>query len=287
MLCCFVCRKPFYRLRGELITMLSEPPVGVSAAPKRQHHGLKHWVATVDGPSGSVYEGGRFYFDVKFPNEYPFAPPKVTCMTKIYHCNFASNGAICLDILKDKWSPALTISTILLSLSALLVSPNPEDPLDKSIADMYIQSKENHDKTARDWTARYAQHISSVGKNQTQAIITRYLNEKGIKDYKLDPIKQEIQSDNNNNSNNNNNNKNNKNNKNETTQKEKANDATEKDNSSSDNNDNKNKGEEANGDKSESEDEDIDIGDIKINKNKEKEKENEDAKENSELEQEK
>ena len=64
------------------------------------------------------------------------APPKVRFLTKIYHPNIDKLGRICLDILKDKWSPALQIRTVLLSIQALLSAPNPDDPLDNGVAEM-------------------------------------------------------------------------------------------------------------------------------------------------------
>lgn len=128
-----------------------------SAGPKGDN--LYEWVSTILGPPGSVYEGGVFFLDIHFSPEYPFKPPKVvdnlkiinklvnyeltnmyrtmnlptepiilfqvTFRTRIYHCNINSQGVICLDILKDNWSPALTISKVLLSICSLLTDCNP------------------------------------------------------------------------------------------------------------------------------------------------------------------
>ncbi|CAM6027830.1 unnamed protein product [Sphagnum balticum] len=86
------------------------------------------------GPSQSPYEGGVFKLELFLPEEYPMAAPKVCFLTKIYHPNIDKLGRICLDILKDKWSPALQIRTVLLSFQALLSAPNPDDPLAENIA---------------------------------------------------------------------------------------------------------------------------------------------------------
>ena len=63
--------------------------------------------------------------NVMFPTDYPFKPPKIKFITKVYHPNIAADGRICIDILQDKWSPALTLSRVLLSISSLLNEPNP------------------------------------------------------------------------------------------------------------------------------------------------------------------
>lgn len=111
------------RIQKELAEITLDPPPNCSAGPKGDN--LYEWVSTILGPPGSVYEGGVFFLDIHFSPEYPFKPPKVTFRTRIYHCNINSQGVICLDILKDNWSPALTISKVLLSICSLLTDCNP------------------------------------------------------------------------------------------------------------------------------------------------------------------
>lgn len=117
---------------------------------------LFKWKATLYGPLGSPYHGGVFYLDIDFPNDYPFKPPKIIFKTKIYHCNINNQGLICLDILKDRWSPALTISKILLSILSLLDDQNPNDPLEPEIAKIYIEDKSEFIKQAKNYTLLYA-----------------------------------------------------------------------------------------------------------------------------------
>uniref|UniRef100_A0A251SWN6 Putative ubiquitin-conjugating enzyme/RWD-like protein n=1 Tax=Helianthus annuus TaxID=4232 RepID=A0A251SWN6_HELAN len=115
-----------------------------------------HWQATIMGPPDSPYSGGVFLVTIHFPPDYPFKPPKVAFRTKVFHPNINSNGSICLDILKEQWSPALTISKVLLSICSLLTDPNPDDPLVPEIAHMYKVDRSKYETTARSWTQKYA-----------------------------------------------------------------------------------------------------------------------------------
>eukprot|EP01018_Ginkgo_biloba_P009777 Gb_07763 [translate_table: standard] len=142
------------RIQKELAEINSNPPADCSAGPKSDN--LCQWMSTILGPPGSPYHGGVFFLDITFPTDYPFKPPQVVFKTRIYHCNVNSSGHICLDILKDNWSPALTISKVLLSIISLLTDANPYDPLVASIAHQYLTDRSEHDKTAADWTRRYA-----------------------------------------------------------------------------------------------------------------------------------
>lgn len=143
------------RITKELKDLEADPPANCSAGPVGDD--LFKWRATIMGPPDSAYDGGVFFLDISFPQDYPFKPPKVKFNTKIYHCNVNDKGGICLDILKDNWSPALTVSKVLLSICSLLTDPNPDDPLVPDIAKLYKTDRKRHDKTAAEWTRKYAQ----------------------------------------------------------------------------------------------------------------------------------
>ncbi len=142
------------RIQKELNEMNLTPPTNCSAGPVADD--LFKWKATIMGPEGSPYYGGIFFLNIEFPADYPFKPPRLVFETPIYHCNINSNGSICLDILKDQWSPALTISKVLLSICSLMDDPNPNDPLVPSIADLLRNNKVLHDENARVMTMKHA-----------------------------------------------------------------------------------------------------------------------------------
>lgn len=128
---------------------------------------LKHWKGTIFGPSDTCYEGGTFIIDITIPNEYPFKPPKMKFDTKIWHPNISSQtGAICLDILKNEWTPALTIRTALISLQALLCAPEPDDPQDAVVAQMFKNDLESFNRKAAEWTQNYAKEVTMDDKVQ-------------------------------------------------------------------------------------------------------------------------
>ncbi|CAH8391312.1 unnamed protein product [Eruca vesicaria subsp. sativa] len=127
------------RILKELKDLQKDPPSNCSAGPVAED--MFHWRATIMGPPDSPYAGGVFLVSFK---------------TRVYHPNINSNGSICLDILKEQWSPALTISKVLLSICSLLTDPNPDDPLVPEIAHMYKTDKSKYESTARSWTQKYA-----------------------------------------------------------------------------------------------------------------------------------
>ena len=108
------------------------------------------------GPEDTPFAGGVFFLTIHFPTDYPFKPPKLMFTTRIYHPNISSKGSICLDILKEQWSPALTISKTLLSISSLLSDPNPDDPFVPEIANIYKSDRAQYEANAKEWTRKYA-----------------------------------------------------------------------------------------------------------------------------------
>ncbi|OBS82911.1 hypothetical protein A6R68_23100, partial [Neotoma lepida] len=154
------------RIQRELHAISKEPLAQCSAGPVGDN--MFDWQGTIMGPKDSPYEGGVFSLKIHFPTNYPFKPPKVSFLTRIYHPNINKNGNICLDILDKKWSPVLTIPKVLLSISSLLCDPNPDDPLVPEIATIYRQDLKLYDKMAREWTLRYAMQETKVEENGLQ-----------------------------------------------------------------------------------------------------------------------
>lgn len=143
------------RILKEMKDMEASPVDNCTAGPVDPNN-IYNWKGTIIGPEKSPYEGGLFQLEIVFPMEYPFKPPKVIFLTKVYHPNINSAGGICLDILKDAWVPSLTIGKVLLSISSLLTDANPKDPLVPEIAELYVRNRAEFDRIARQYTLEYA-----------------------------------------------------------------------------------------------------------------------------------
>lgn len=147
------------RIVRELADLRNDPPLNCSAGPIDESD-IFNWEGIMFGPADSPYTGGVFKVNIQFPIDYPFKPPRIVFTTKIYHPNINAHGFICLDILKQNWSPALTISKVLLSVLSMLTDPNPKDPLMPDIAHQYTTDRAAYEITAREWTQLYAQDFS-------------------------------------------------------------------------------------------------------------------------------
>lgn len=145
------------RIIKETQRLIQDPAPGIIASPHEQNQ--RYFSVVIFGPTQSPYENGTFKLELFLPEEYPMSPPKVRFLTRIYHPNIDKLGRICLDILKDKWSPALQIRTVLISIQALLSAPNPDDPLADDVAREWKEDEARAIRTAKEWTQRYADKI--------------------------------------------------------------------------------------------------------------------------------
>ena len=139
-----------HRIIKETQRLPAEPVPGIKAKPDGSN--ARYFHVVIASPQDSHFGGGVLKLELFLPEEYPMAALKVHFMTKIYHPNVDKLERICLDILKDKWSPALQIHTVLLSIQALLSAPIPDDPLANDVAEQWKTNEAQALETARAWT---------------------------------------------------------------------------------------------------------------------------------------
>lgn len=116
------------------------------------------FIASIEGPCGSPYTNKLLKFSIKLDN-YPMKPPIIRTINKIYHPNIISTenlpeverpfGAICMNILKNDWSPVNKLRLVLLAIKELLANPNPEDPMEPEIAELYVNNRVQYDINAK------------------------------------------------------------------------------------------------------------------------------------------
>lgn len=139
-----ICEK---RLMMDFKNIMSEKSKQYAASPFKDN--IKKWAAVIMGPEGTAWEGAALCLSMDFNAEYPQAPPVVKFITKIYHPNVYGDGSICLDILKEKWSPAYDVSAVLVSIQSLLVDPNPLSPANAEAANLYVRDRNGFDSRVK------------------------------------------------------------------------------------------------------------------------------------------
>ena len=143
---------------------------------------MRHWKGRIKGPIDTCYAGGIFDVDIVIPPDYPFKPPKMKFDTKIWHPNISSvTGAICLDILKNEWTPALTVRTALISLQALMCEPVPDDPQDAVVAKQYMSDIKAFNEKAKEWVQEYANPERTLQKKIKEIIEMGFTEEQAKK----------------------------------------------------------------------------------------------------------
>jgi len=139
------------RIRKELDCNSKHPLPGIRLFQDPCYPGdIYHLLASIVGPVNTPYEDCVFFLSIHLPQDYPFKPPSVLFLTPIYSASIDQRGRNCLDILKDNWTPALTIPKVLLCLQSLLSDPNPDDPLEAEIAQLYKQNPAEFERIARE-----------------------------------------------------------------------------------------------------------------------------------------
>ncbi|CAO3610181.1 unnamed protein product [Mucor hiemalis] len=114
-------------------------------------------IGYINGPRETPYEGGTFLLEIKLHENHPFNPPNIKFITKVFHPNVSSQtGAICLDVLKSNWSPAMTLRLSLMSIQALLDAPDASSPQDYEVAKVYTSDRKRFNEQAKAWTTNFA-----------------------------------------------------------------------------------------------------------------------------------
>ncbi|POR33760.1 Ubiquitin-conjugating enzyme E2-18 kDa [Tolypocladium paradoxum] len=150
------------RLLQEYRALTNNPPEGITAGPVSEDD-LLHWECLIQGPEGTPFEGGVFPAELKFPKDYPLAPPSMKFLADVWHPNVYPSGLVCISILhppgddpnhyehaSERWSPIQSVEKILISVMSMLAEPNDESPANVEAAKMWRERRSEYENKVRD-----------------------------------------------------------------------------------------------------------------------------------------
>jgi ubiquitin-conjugating enzyme E2 M len=106
-------------------------------------------------PIAGIWSGGHFDFKFTIPDDFPFQRPSVHCETRIWHPNIEETGAVCLNILRDNYSPVMSICHLIVGLQFLFDEPNPDSPLNKEASSEFVNQPDQFKARAKDYMRLY------------------------------------------------------------------------------------------------------------------------------------
>ncbi|KAM3546918.1 hypothetical protein ARSEF1564_000231 [Beauveria bassiana] len=149
------------RLLQEYRALTNNSPEGITAGPVSEDDILR-WECLIQGPEGTPFEGGVFPAELKFPKDYPLAPPTMRFLCDIWHPNVYSSGLVCISILhapgddpnhyehaSERWSPIQSVEKILISVMSMLAEPNDESPANVEAAKMWRERRAEYENVVR------------------------------------------------------------------------------------------------------------------------------------------
>ena len=144
------------RINKELADLNRAPIAGVEVVPTEND--VMIWNIHIDGPEGTPFIGGRFTVNLDFTDNYPFKPPKIKFITKIYHPGVKTDtGEICTQAIEQNWVPTLNAKFVIEAILTVLKTPNAENAQEMSIASQWQSNRQAWEATAAEWVQQYAQ----------------------------------------------------------------------------------------------------------------------------------
>lgn len=136
------------RLMKDFEKVKAENDEDVIASPNENN--IMSWTAVMIGPKDTIWEEGTFKLTLKFTDEYPNKPPQINFVSKMFHPNIYNDGSICLDILKNQWSPIYDVWAVLTSIRSLLSDPNPNSPANHEAALLFTENRVEYNRRVQE-----------------------------------------------------------------------------------------------------------------------------------------